>query len=103
MEWNIGNGVLTSMCVFKAEADPKFSSKLSAQIYSCPSRDDAKNNNPIVKLVQMSVQPGKGGEMPTLEDDLEADLLLALEAEASSEEVKYAVIAFNTILNLNQK
>ena len=75
----------------------------SALKYSCPSRDDAKNNNPIVKLVQMSVQPGKGGEMPTLEDDLEADLLLALEAEASSEEVKYAVIAFYTTLNLKQK
>jgi|688.fasta_scaffold2514857_2 hypothetical protein len=40
----------------------------------------------------MSDQPGKVGAMPSLEQDLEDELLQALEADSSDEEVKHAPI-----------
>lgn len=45
----------------------------------------------------MSVQTDTADAMPTLEDDLEQDLLAALEAGSSDEEVKHVPIALNYI------
>jgi len=46
----------------------------------------------------MSVQPDTGGVMPALEDDLEQDLLAALEAGSSDEEVKEFPITLKYII-----
>jgi hypothetical protein len=51
----------------------------------------------------MSVQPDKRGTMPTLEDDLEQDLLAALEAGSSDEEVKHFPITLNYIIYILMK